>query len=370
MRFLVISDAPTLLEDGLFCAYSPYVNEMDVWFRHVSDCIVLSPTKYNMELLVSPFHRQPTVISIFSLNFTTLINSVLSIIRIPINIYKVFIEMYLADHIHLRCPGTIGLLGCFTQVFFPNKIKTTKYAGNWNPKAKQPLSYRIQKWVLSNTFLTKNMTVLVYGQWKNQSINIKPFFTATYTKDEIELPKVRQYNQSLKFLFLGSLVEGKRPLLAIKIVEALYEQGKHVYLDIYGDGVLKNDLQSYIVEHHLEGVVRLLGNQEKGVVKEALKEAHFSILPSKSEGWPKALAEAMFFGAIPIATEVSCIADMLGNGSRGILIDTDLKRAIRAIGEHLCDSRQLLTMSEEAVKWSQGYTLDQFEKEIVKLLKA
>ena len=36
-----------------------------------------------------------------------------------------------ADHIHLRCPGNIGLLGCIVQIAFPKKVKTVKYAGNW-----------------------------------------------------------------------------------------------------------------------------------------------------------------------------------------------------------------------------------------------
>ena len=70
----------------------------------------------------------------------------------------------------------MGLIGAIVNILFPNKQKTAKYAGNWDPKSKQPWSYRLQKWILSNTFLTKNMQVLVYGEWPNQTKNIKPFF--------------------------------------------------------------------------------------------------------------------------------------------------------------------------------------------------
>src|SRR5690606_34200508 len=49
-------------------------------------------------------------------------------------------------------------------------------------------------------------------------------------------------------------------------------------------------------------------------------DSHFLILASKSEGWPKAVAEAMFFGCILIVTPVSCVPWMLNYGSRGILI--------------------------------------------------
>ncbi len=120
------------------------------------------------------------------MNLHPLKNCILSLIKIPIIIITIFKSCKKADHIHLRCPGNIGLLGCFVQIFFPKKIKTAKYAGNWDPQSKQPVSYKIQKFLLKNTILTKNMQTLVYGKWKNQSKNIKPFFTASFSDSEIE----------------------------------------------------------------------------------------------------------------------------------------------------------------------------------------
>ena len=71
------------------------------------------------------------------------------------------------------------------------------------------------------------------------------------------------------------------------------------------------------------------------VIKEVLKKSDFLILPSKSEGWPKAIAEAMFFGTIPIATKISCVPYMLGYGKRGILIEPDVDKATKSIELHL-----------------------------------
>ena len=76
--------------------------------------------------------------------------------------------------------------------------------------------------------------------------HIKPFFTATYSNSEIETPIERNFSGTLKFVFVGTLSEGKRPLLAIQIIEALYKQGKNVCLDMYGERVLKEVLQNYI----------------------------------------------------------------------------------------------------------------------------
>ncbi len=368
MRFLIITNAPTLKEHKGYVAYEPYVREINVWSNYVGNLIILSPTKYNNVLLTCPFNKQPTVIPVKSLNFNSFNTIVSSLFFIPGIVYKIFKACQNADHIHLRCPGNIGLIGCVVQICFPKKIKTAKYAGNWDPKAKQPLSYKLQKWLLSNTFLTKNMTVLVYGDWQKQSKNIKPFFTATYSNSEIGTIIERNYSGALRFVFVGTLSEGKRPLMAIQIVETLQKEGKSVFLDIYGDGHLKVSLQNYITENNLENIVSLHGNQSKGLIKEALKKAHFLILPSKSEGWPKAIAEAMFFGTIPIATRISCVPFMLDYGKRGILIAPELDKAMAVINQALKDTALLESMSEKAANWSQNYTLEVFETEISKLM--
>jgi len=120
----------------------------------------------------------------------------------------IFKAMYQADHIHLRCPGNIGLLGCVVQILFPFKLKTAKYAGNWDPKAKQPWSYRFQKWLLSNSFLTRNMKVLVYGEWEGSSKNIHPFFTATYWESEKAPLKPLNFANSIRFVLWALCLKG------------------------------------------------------------------------------------------------------------------------------------------------------------------
>ncbi|TYA71433.1 glycosyltransferase [Seonamhaeicola marinus] len=367
MRFLVITNAPTLLQDSKYVAYDPYVREMNIWCKYVDEFTIVSPTRYNAKLLISPFNKQPKVVSVKGLNFTSFSNSIKSVLWTPKILFKVFRACKKADHIHLRCPGNIGLLGCLVQVLFPSKIKTTKYAGNWDPNAKQPFSYRFQKWLLSNRLLTKNMTVLVYGKWKNQSKNIKPFFTATYSKDEIRPSLMRDYSATLNFMFVGSLVEGKRPLLAIKIVQELLKKGISICFNIYGEGILKLELQDYIVKNNLSNNIILQGNKSKEDIKKAIQKAHFLILPSKSEGWPKVIAEAMFFGAIPIATQISCVPFMLDFGKRGVLIEPEYESAVNTILQYLKtkDLKEIALLGEN---WSKQYTLNAFEFEIKKLI--
>ncbi|MBT8394884.1 MAG: glycosyltransferase family 4 protein [Bacteroidia bacterium] len=369
MKFLIITNVKHKMHNDKYFAYSPYVREMNIWIKYVDELKIVAPLRKDQKTIIDKeyvhskidFHRIPEI------EFTSVLKAIISFVRIPLIVAKIFTACLQSDHIHLRCPGNIGLLGCFVQVFFPGKTKTAKYAGNWDPQSIQPFSYKVQKNILKNTFLTRNMQALVYGNWQNQTKNIRPFFTASYHENEIEKLKHRNFEEELSFIFVGALVKGKRPILTVKIVEALNEEGVKSRLDLYGDGLMRPELENYIDIKGLKDKIRIHGNISQERLKIVFKLADFLILPSKSEGWPKAVAEAMFFGVIPITTQVSCLNYMLDEGRRGILIDGELDRAVRKIKESI-KKDSLLSMSVASQQWSQKITLEKFETEIKKLI--
>ncbi|PXY44095.1 glycosyltransferase [Flavobacterium hydrophilum] len=344
---------------------------MNIWFKYVEKGILVAPLE-NKEITAIdlPYNHEKIDFRVIpNFNFVGIKNAFFALLKLPKIFWKIFWAMKNADHIHLRCPGNVGLVGCMVQILFPNKIKTAKYAGNWDPESKQPWTYRLQKYILNNTFLTRNMQVLVYGVWENQSKNIKPFFTATYSESEKETIKKTNLDLGIRFIFVGSLVLGKNPLYAVKLAEELIKKGKKITLELYGDGSERQNLENYIRENLLENHVILKGNQNQDVVKKAYQRSHFVILPSKSEGWPKAIAEGMFWGCIPVATKVSCVPFMLDYENRGILLEMNLKNDGEKIKELLNDENSFFTKSKLAIDWSQKYTTDVFEAEIKKLLK-
>lgn len=369
MKFAIITYILHKENDHRYYSYEPYIREMNIWIKSIDEIIIVAPKIYSTPNNIETaylhsnidFHRIPEISWI---NFPKVLQS---IIKLPKISFKIIRAMKKADHIHLRCPGNIGLIACVIQMFFPYKTKTVKYAGNWDPNSRQPWSYILQKWILSNTFISRNIRVLVYGDWPNQSKNILPFFTASFshkeiTKDDVEKPIITN------FLFVGNLSTGKRPLHAIKIFENILNKGINATLDIYGSGIMETQIRKYIKNNKLEQFICLRGNQKLSVLKDAYRDSHFIILPSKSEGWPKVIAEAMFFGCLPIASNVSCIPWMLGNDKRGILICDDLNLTSRKIMKVLKDKCLFNKMSKDAASWSRCYTLDRFEMETKKLL--
>ncbi|WP_369877108.1 hypothetical protein [Flavobacterium sp. 81] len=231
MKFAIITHVIHYKVGNQYFGYAPYIREMNIWLKYVDEVIIVAPSSKGSptEIDLDYKHDKIDFRDVSEFSFTSLKNNLISLYKLPRIFWTVFWAMKNADHIHLRCPGNTGLIGCFVQILFPKKTKTAKYAGNWDPASKQPWTYKLQKYILGNTFLTKNMQVLVYGDWKNQSKNIKPFFTATYSDiEKISIQKLN-FDSTIEFVFVGSLVEGKNPMYALKLVEQLVKNGKKSY---------------------------------------------------------------------------------------------------------------------------------------------
>ena len=371
MKFVIFTHVPHYKVDNSYFAYSPYVREMNIWGKNVNEFIVVAPLSSKSAAVInSPYsHQNLTFISVPSFDIVSVRSFISTIFKLPGLLWTMYKAMRLADHIHLRCPGNMGLLGCIVQVLFPKVPKSAKYAGNWDPQSKQPLSYKLQQHILSNTFFTRNMKVLVYGEWANSSKNIVPFFTATYSEMEKIAITQKKLQPVINFIFVGTLTKGKNPLYAIQLIESLYHKGYQVRLQIYGEGKQRKLIEDYLLEQQLENVITLNGNQSKEVLLKAYQDRHFGILPSESEGWPKAIAEGMFYGCVPIATKVSCVSFMLDYGNRGLLLHMDLENDCLQMESVLKNQPLYEDMQNRAATWSQKYTTEVFESEIIKILK-
>jgi glycosyltransferase involved in cell wall biosynthesis len=371
MKLAIITHVRHIQSQNQYFAYAPYVTEMNIWSKYSDELIIVAPVLKADKLPIDcPYNHMNIqfvpINEISLLGSQAVLNTILKTPKISWQIFKV---MQQADHIHLRCPGNIGLLGCLVQILFPNKPKTAKYAGNWDPKVKQPWSYCLQKWILNNTFLTRKIQVLTYGEWKGSTENITPFFTATYSETDKEPIKPLDLKEKINFVFVGALTSNKNPLYAIQLVERIYEKGYVVSLDLYGEGSERKALEHYIASNGLEKIIKLKGNQNQKVVTDAYQNSHFVLLPSKSEGWPKALAEGMFWGCVPIATSVSCVPFMLDYGERGVLLEMNLEQDLEQLETVINNEVDFETKRKKASDWSRKYTLDVFDSAIKKMVE-
>lgn len=70
----------------------------------------------------------------------------------------------------------------------------------------------------------------------------------------------------------------------------------------------------------------------------------------------------MFWRCVPISSKVSCVEYMLGYGSRGKLVSTDINEISVEIEKLIKNSEEYQKLSLNGLNWSRQYTLESFEK--------
>lgn len=112
------------------------------------------------------------------------------------------------------------------------------------------------------------------------------------------------------------------------------------------------------VDRELPNNIYLLGNVSTVKVDRILSESDLFLFPSKTEGFPNAVLEAMASGLPIIASDVGAIPDMIGTKQEGgILIDSFSPEAyIEAIKILLYDKNR----REEMSKWNVQTVLEKY----------
>lgn len=119
-------------------------------------------------------------------------------------------------------------------------------------------------------------------------------------------------DRSFRFLAVGRLVYQKGFDLLIGSASLLKKKGLSFTLDIYGQGPLKEDLESKIKKEGLADIIKLKGLTAN--LEEELLSCDAFVLSSRYEGFPNVLLEAMALG-------VPCVAFDCKSGPREIISD-------------------------------------------------
>lgn len=114
---------------------------------------------------------------------------------------------------------------------------------------------------------------------------------------------------------------------------ALVRRGHPVHLLIVGDGPLSEELRVLARELEIEGLVSWLGFQCDPV--KWLRAMDVFILPSRLEGSPNAVLEAMAMALPIVATAIGGVVDLIEEGITGFLIPPDDHEAMAAALDRL-----------------------------------
>jgi glycosyltransferase EpsD len=162
----------------------------------------------------------------------------------------------------------------------------------------------------------------VNGVGFNIDIN-KPI--STINRSELGIKKT-----DFMIVSVGELSNRKNHIMVLKALKILNNENIHYF--ICGDGPLKSKLLNYSINNNLN--VHFLGFRND--IPSILSLADIFIFPSKQEGLPISLLEAIYVGIPSIATNIRGSSDIIINGKNGYLFENidELVKLIKEVYEN------------------------------------
>lgn len=376
MRLLVISHTPHYEYQGTISAWGSTVRELD----HLADL-------FDELVHVAPLH--PSLPPNSSLSYANekirfvavrpaggeTLSDKLSVLRhIPAWLAVMKREIKAADSIHIRCPAGISLVALFAQKLWAGcKPTWVKYAGNWQPGRLEPCSYRMQRYWLKHNF--HQGVVTINGSWPDQPAHVKTFNNPSFSSAELfqstKIAAGKILSHPLNLIFVGRVDEAKGIGRMMEIALSLHNRGIDFHLFIIGDGPEKPIFERRFADQGLSGTVTFSGWMSRLEINDYYKNAHLIILPStSSEGWPKVLSEAMGYGVVPLAADISSIPLVLSQAQAGQAIrPDDIPSYVDAIIGYTEDSARWKRESQNAVAAAKYFTYELYLDAVSGLFK-
>lgn len=160
----------------------------------------------------------------------------------------------------------------------------------------------------------------------------------------VKAPQVSKkiLNETTKnIVSMGRLNQQKDHQTLIYAFFGLHKTYPHLQLTIYGEGKERSNLESLIRTFNLQGKVLLPGVTKNA--QQVLLSADLFVFPSRYEGFPNALCEAMAVGLPVIASNCSGNVDIVRDGIDGRLFPVGNVEALIAVMEELLNDEDQRT---------------------------
>jgi glycosyltransferase involved in cell wall biosynthesis len=170
----------------------------------------------------------------------------------------------------------------------------------------------------------------------------------SYVLNDVPFEKFK--SESLSIAFVGMLIPLKNIDIVLKSL-ALSFPNKNFSFKLIGDGMLRAEIESQIIENDIQEQVRMLGKKSRDEVQEELVNTDVFVMVSKPEAFGLVYLEAMGKGCITIGTIGQGIDGVIQNGENGFLCEAgnvdSLKKVFIKIAEMTYEEK--LIMSQKAL---------------------
>lgn len=194
------------------------------------------------------------------------------------------------------------------------------------------------------------------------------YFTSYYSSINLNSsffykPRVFDRLKKIRIIHVASIIndEVKGHEVVIKTTEKLIEKGYDVKVSFIGDGLLIPKYKSYIEQKGLDNNIFFLGLfSSKDDIRTHLINSDLFFFPTKAEGLPRVLIEAMATGLPCLSTPVNGIPELLD--SEYMLNPNDVEGFAAKIEQLMNTPDELTQMSKKNISVAYKYVNEELQK--------
>jgi glycosyltransferase involved in cell wall biosynthesis len=207
--------------------------------------------------------------------------------------------------------------------------------------SKKTIIYQVMKNLQS--FCAGLSTVLILysrnliRQWNLEKFEKKVHIAHEHFLDFSHFKNLKPYESRSQVIgHIGRLSDEKGTLQFLNAIPSIIKNDADCTFFIGGDGVLSETVKQFIEQNRLQDKIRYGGWISRKDLPEILSSLKLLVIPSKTEGLPNMMIEAMACGTPVLATSVGSIPDIIKDEDTGFIlsdisperIKSDIKRAL------------------------------------------
>lgn len=250
-------------------------------------------------------------------------------------------------------PYAVEVVADPADVFRPGSVKhpLRPFFHWWFPKKLRAQCQR----AVAAAYVTENMLQRSYPPGPNTFMT---HYSSVELRDEsfVEEPrKPFSVGRSIKLLMVGTLEQlYKAPDVLLDALAICLRRGEDLELTFVGEGRMTSALQKQANDLGIAARVRFVGSVTSGAaVREWLDKSDLFVLPSRQEGLPRAMVEAMARGLPCIGSAAGGIPELLRADE--VVPVANAEALALKISEVVADQDRMAAMSERNLRRSRDF---------------
>jgi glycosyltransferase involved in cell wall biosynthesis len=278
------------------------------------------------------------------------------------NLSTITREIKNADAVHTPIPGDLGSIGMLVAMAL-RKPLFIRYCGNW--LVRKTAAERLWGWLLQKKADTRTIVLATGGgptPPSSRNPGVQWIFASSLTESELSrYATVRRASSpdGPKLVIACRQERKKGTGEVIESLRLLERDYPNISFDVIGEGVHLSEFRETAERCGVAHRVRFQGKVNHTGVMELLSGSDIFCFPTRaSEGFPKAVLEALACGLPVVSSRVSVIGELLSSGG-GVLLDEINPEAIAAgIGWCLESDVRYRELSADAIRIAAQYSLE------------